>query len=72
MEAALGRFADRNSEAAWAEAELAYAVRLGLLLGRTDNQLAPLATATRAEAIVLLQRLLDAWWAHDPTVRVEH
>lgn len=52
-------FADTDSIAAWAQPSIAAAVEAGLINGRGNNKYAPLANATRAEAVVLILRLID-------------
>ncbi|PDO09173.1 MAG: hypothetical protein BLM47_14090 [Candidatus Reconcilbacillus cellulovorans] len=49
---------DDAVDIAWAKAELAKAVKLGIIEGRTATMLAPSANATRAEAAIMLKRLL--------------
>ncbi|WP_379160677.1 pullulanase [Paenibacillus sp. sgz5001063] len=51
-------FADTSSISSWATAYVQAAVELGLLQGRTDNQFAPQASMTRAEAAEVIYRLL--------------
>ncbi|MFS0726755.1 S-layer homology domain-containing protein [Paenibacillus sp. 1P07SE] len=56
---AIASYADASDVPAWASNELAAAVTAGLLQGQSGNRLAPNATATRAEALTLIIRLLD-------------
>jgi len=53
-------FADRNHIPAWAEPSVAMAAEAGIIKGRGENQFAPGANATRAEAVTLLLALIDA------------
>jgi len=53
------RFADDSDIPAWAKPLVASAVELGIVQGRDDNRFAPNDTATRAEAVVLILRLLE-------------
>jgi len=55
--AELSRFADEASISAWAQADVAAAVRLGLLAG-SDGKFLPQKTTTRAEAATVLYRAL--------------
>lgn len=47
---------DRISE--WAKEAMGWAVRTGLITGRTDTELAPRETATRAEVATILMRFI--------------
>jgi len=58
VEALIAPLADRSAIASWAEADAALMLHLGLMKGRTAETFAPLETATRAEAVVVLKRLL--------------
>ncbi len=51
-------FSDREAVPEWARAAVAQAVAAGIIGGR-DGGLAPAAGATRAEAVVMLRRLVD-------------
>ncbi|MQL50951.1 hypothetical protein GFC01_01420 [Desulfofundulus thermobenzoicus] len=55
----LARFNDRQEIASWAANALAAAVKAGVVSGRGDNLAAPTANATRAEAVVMLKRVLQ-------------
>ncbi|MHB9143954.1 MAG: S-layer homology domain-containing protein [Symbiobacteriia bacterium] len=59
VDAVLSSFSDASSIDGWAREALAGAAQVGLLKGRSGGQVAPLATATRAEAVVILKRLLE-------------
>lgn len=52
------RYVDAGEVAPWAAESAAAAVRLGLVGGRTPETWNPTETATRAEAAVMLSRLL--------------
>jgi len=53
-------FADADQISAWAQPFVKAAVDKGLIAGRSNNQFAPEASATRAEATVFLLRLIEA------------
>ncbi|RIE02929.1 NEAT domain-containing protein [Cohnella faecalis] len=52
-------FADTVQIPAWAQKEIAAAVKAGLIQGKVGNRFDPNATATRAEALTLIIRLLE-------------
>ncbi|WP_260405396.1 S-layer homology domain-containing protein [Paenibacillus sp. 598K] len=52
-------FEDSDSIAAWAQPSVAAAAEAGLLNGRGNNRFEPAANTTRAEAVVLILRLMD-------------
>jgi len=52
-------FTDTKLVAQWAREGVAQAVGEGLVKGRTPTTIAPLGTATRAEAATMLKRLMD-------------
>ncbi|QGP92644.1 S-layer homology domain protein [Neomoorella glycerini] len=56
--ALLARFTDAAAVSGWAQQAVAAAVKSGIVAGRTANTIVPQASATRAEAIVMLKRLL--------------
>ncbi|MEW5762133.1 MAG: CehA/McbA family metallohydrolase [Bacillota bacterium] len=56
----LSRFTDRREIAPWAADALAAAVKAGLVAGRGNDLVAPTAGATRAEAVVMIKRVLAA------------
>ncbi|MGI9952054.1 S-layer homology domain-containing protein [Moorellaceae bacterium AZ2] len=58
VEALLGAFSDSHAVSTWARESVAGALKAGVLRGRTEGKLDPLAAATRAEALVMLKRLL--------------
>ncbi|SDD56085.1 Cadherin-like beta sandwich domain-containing protein [Paenibacillus sp. UNCCL117] len=51
-------FRDEADIPGWASASVAYAVELGLVQGKENNRFAPQDTATRAEAVTLIMRML--------------
>lgn len=53
-------FADAATIPLWAQKEVAAAAAAGIISGKANNRFEPDATATRAEALTLLIRLLDA------------
>lgn len=55
----LHKFKDRTAIAAWAQNDVAVAVQAGMASGRSHDQYAPRANATRAEGTVLLKRALE-------------
>lgn len=55
----LDRFADRVSISAWAQAPVAQAVAAGIITGMSENTFVPSEDATRAQAAVMLKRLLQ-------------
>lgn len=55
---AAATFADTSDIPAWAQKEVAAAVEAGLIQGKDGNRFDPNATATRAEALTLIIRLL--------------
>ncbi|GBF77427.1 S-layer protein [Paenibacillus sp. 598K] len=59
-EAEMAGFADWAAVPAWAKPAFVVAVAEGLIQGRGADQLAPQAPTNRAEAVVLILRLLDA------------
>ncbi|WP_168735570.1 S-layer homology domain-containing protein [Cohnella fermenti] len=54
------QFADLDQIPAWAIPSVKTAVGLGIMLGNTQNQFAPNAPATRAEAVAVILRMLKA------------
>jgi len=57
--AVLAGFKDAGQIGSWARAELAAAIESGVVAGTTANTVSPNATATRAEAAVMIIRLLN-------------
>ena len=62
----LSQFSDASAVSEWVRNRVAQSVKLGLILGNPDGTFAPQATATRAEAAVILSRLINASEAKDP------
>jgi hypothetical protein len=56
--AVLGGYSDAGQIGSWAQAELAAAIDAGIVRGTSDNTVTPNATATRAEAVAMIIRLL--------------
>lgn len=54
----LKSFADEDSISAWARNGIAAGIQAGIISGRGGNELAPKAFITRAEAAVIVQKLL--------------
>ncbi|MFD0960894.1 S-layer homology domain-containing protein [Paenibacillus chungangensis] len=54
----LTRFADQTDMANWSKPSIANLVQDGLINGRSENEFAPQAHTTRAEAAALIERLL--------------
>lgn len=57
--ATLARFSDQDQVAPWARSDVAALVELGLMRGVGESDLAPKGVATRAQAMALLNRLLN-------------
>jgi len=66
--AVLSRFTDQAKISSWAKKEVAAAVQKGIVLGRPDGTFDPQANATRAEAVVMLKRVLQAAGVIPPNV----
>jgi len=58
-EAALSGYSDTSGVSSWAKAAMAQAVQTGIIEGRTASTLNAKDTATRAESITMLKRLLE-------------
>ncbi|MGB9919251.1 MAG: S-layer homology domain-containing protein, partial [Moorellales bacterium] len=58
-ETLLSRYSDRGRVSAWARGAVAAAVHSGLMQGRTATTFNPGESCTRAEAAVLLKRLME-------------
>lgn len=52
-------FKDASTIPSWAQQEVAAVTELGLIEGRNDGRFDPNATATRAEEVIILLRLID-------------
>ena len=55
----LSRFDDQSGISSWAKDSVAMAVHAGLINGREVNLFVPKAATTRAEAVVMLHRLIE-------------
>ncbi|KUK32095.1 MAG: Amylopullulanase AmyB [Thermoanaerobacterales bacterium 50_218] len=55
----LSTFADRNQISDWARAAAAVVVKNGIVKGRAVDEFAPLATAKRCEAVVMIKQMLS-------------
>lgn len=55
----LGAFADSSELSAWAESGVAFSLREGMTNGRDGGTIAPQSPITRAEAAVLIERMLE-------------
>ncbi|WP_424767687.1 S-layer homology domain-containing protein [Paenibacillus sp. sgz302251] len=56
---ALSKFNDQASISSWAQAAVAQAVEANIITGMTDATFVPSANASRAQAVVMLKRLLQ-------------
>ncbi|MEG6615151.1 S8 family serine peptidase [Peptococcaceae bacterium 1198_IL3148] len=56
---ALDIYRDLDQISLWAQPSIAYMVDKGVISGRAANVFAPQGTATRAEAVAVIQRMLD-------------
>lgn len=56
---ALAKFNDKSSISSWAHVAVAQSVDAKIISGMTDNTFDPSANATRAQAVVMLKRLLE-------------
>jgi len=56
---ALNQFTDRDSISDWAKANIATAVKAGIVNGKSADLFDPKSDTTRAESAVILKRLLD-------------
>lgn len=54
----LERFKDKKSISQWAQQDVAKSVYTGLITGTTSTTFAPLSNTTRAEATIMIQRML--------------
>lgn len=59
-EADLSRFSDNDKIADWAKASVSAMVESGLIAGNADGTLQPLGNTTRAEAAVIMERIITA------------
>lgn len=60
LEGDLPIFADMEEASEWARADIRAAVHLGIINGREENRFVPKDKATRAEAAVVIKRLLSS------------
>lgn len=51
-------FTDANKVSSYAKPQMAQAVQLGIIGGTTTTTLSPLANATRAEGVTMIERVL--------------
>jgi hypothetical protein len=56
----LSPFKDAGKISSWSRPAMASIIKQGIIKGRTEDQCAPQATATRAEAVVMLKNMLKA------------
>ncbi|MFD0961134.1 S-layer homology domain-containing protein [Paenibacillus chungangensis] len=70
VDQALERFEDRHQLADWAREDMGWLVQKEWIKGRSSAMMAPRESLTRAEAVMMLSRLLEAWWEHDPVARI--
>ncbi len=59
QEQLLAVFNDKGKISAWSTTSLALAVKAGLINGATSSTLEPLANATRAQATVMIRRMME-------------
>ncbi|MNI57221.1 Endo-1,4-beta-xylanase A precursor [compost metagenome] len=57
----LSKFADNQDTASWGAEAMSLMVQEGIMNGITDTMLMPKGTTTRAQAAVILVRLLERW-----------
>lgn len=55
----LNKFSDADTVSAWAKIYVGQAVTLGILSGKSENSLCASDECTRAEAVVILKRIMD-------------
>lgn len=58
----LASYADSDQVSDWAQDGMRFAVRYGIIQGRSKDTIAPKTMASRAEAVVMLQRFMDIIW----------
>ncbi|MDQ0899015.1 S-layer homology domain-containing protein [Paenibacillus sp. V4I7] len=61
----LSKFADSEDTASWGEEAMSLMVQEGIMNGVTETTLMPKGTTTRAQAAVILVRLLERWGKSD-------
>lgn len=62
VDSTLARYKDAGQVSNWAQEGMGFAIRNGIIQGRSTGKLAPQAMASRAEAVVMLQRFMDVIW----------
>lgn len=55
----LQKFTDRGKVSSWAQNDVAKAIYTGVITGKTTTTFSPTTNATRAEAVVMIKRLLE-------------
>ncbi len=55
----IAKFTDKDKIADWAQKPVATAVQVGIVQGMTDGSFAPTQNCTRAQAVVMIKRLLE-------------
>lgn len=60
--ASLTGYTDVNQVSTWAQEGIAFALERGIIKGRNAQTIAPKSEASRAEAVVMLQRFMDVLW----------
>jgi len=55
----LNAFGDRGKVSSWARDGVAISVQAGIISGATNNLLKPQSNASRAEAVVMIKRMLE-------------
>ena len=59
VESLIAKFTDKDKIADWAQKPVATAVQVGIIQGMTDSSFAPTENCTRAQAVVMIKRLLE-------------
>jgi cell division septation protein DedD len=59
VESLIAKFTDKDKIASWAQKPVATAVQVGIIQGMTDGSFAPTENCTRAQAVVMIKRLLE-------------
>ena len=55
----LSKFTDQSEIQTWSKQAVAKAVKASIVNGRTESEFVPNGTATRAEAAVMIKKLLE-------------
>ncbi len=58
----LASYVDGDQVSDWAQDGMSFTIRHGIIQGRSKDTIAPKAMASRAEAVVMLQRFMDVMW----------